>query len=301
MELQIIQKNTSLETISAKGLTISLLASGDGTEIIHHKLEQGSRWAIGPEEGWVALEYVYIISGELLWQSEQGKVLIKAGDSISAHLITELAMFIATQDTEFLYIASRPVFHNYSSVNQEMLDLAVSIEEKDGYTSDHCERIKRISMLVGEALKLPSHDMFILLLAAFLHDIGKTKVPEHILNKPSKLTAEEFEIMKTHTTHGKQLLYDKGLPDLKIVGDVIEQHHERFDGKGYPFGLKEKEISVLAAIITVVDSFDAMTSDRVYHKGIPIAEALEEIQRCSGSHFNPDIVSAFLKISDKLS
>lgn len=300
MDIQIHAKNKSLETVSAKGLTISLLASGDGTEIIHHELDQGSRWAIGPEDGWEALEYVYIISGELIWKSSQGDIRIKAGDSISAYMITELAMFIADQDTEFLYVVSRPYFHNYSSVTQEMMDLAVSIEEKDGYTSDHCERIKKISLLVGEELKLPSHDMFILLLAAFLHDIGKTKVPEQILNKPSKLTAEEFETMKTHTTHGKQLLHDKGLPDLKIVGDVIEQHHERYDGKGYPYGLKGSEISTLASIISVVDSFDAMTVDRVYRKGIPVQEALDEIIRCSGTHYNPEIVSAFLKISDKL-
>ncbi|WP_052475884.1 HD-GYP domain-containing protein [Cohnella kolymensis] len=209
-------------------------------------------------------------------------------------------MFIAAQDTEFLYVVSRPFFHNYSSVNQELLELAVRIEEKDGYTSDHCERIKAISMMVGEELKLPSHEMFILNLAAFFHDIGKTKVPEHILNKPGKLTSEEFEIMKSHTIHGKQLLYDKGLPDLKIVGDVIEQHHEKFDGQGYPHGLQGKEISMLASIIAVVDSFDAMTSDRVYHKGIPVQEALEEIMRCSGTHFNTEIVSAFLRIADKL-
>jgi putative nucleotidyltransferase with HDIG domain len=299
MKIQIHPKDSSLESVSLKGLQISLIASGDGTEIIQHKLFAGSRWGIAPEEGWRALEYVYIISGELIWKSSQGDVSIKAGDSISAHMIEEMAMFIAAVDTEFLYVVSRPFFHNYGSTNQELMDLAVAIEEKDGYTSDHCERIKKLSMLVGEELKLSPYDMYILNLAAFFHDIGKTKVPETILNKPESLTDAEFEIMKLHTTYGKQLLYDRGLPDLKIVGDIVEQHHERFDGKGYPLGRKENEISMLASIITVVDSFDAMTVDRIYQKGRPVPQALAEIERCSGSMYRPDIVAAFLKIADQ--
>jgi putative nucleotidyltransferase with HDIG domain len=300
MDIRIYPKNSNLESISLKGLNISLVASGDGTEIIHHKLYQGSRWAIAPEEGWKALEYVYLISGELTWKSPKGDVSIKAGDSISAFLITELALFIAVEDTEFIYVVSRPYFHNYSSTTQELFELAVKIEEKDGYTSDHCERIKKLAMLVGEELKLQAYDMFILNLSAFFHDIGKTRVPEEILNKPNKLSNEEFEVMKLHTTYGKLLLHETGLPDLRIVGDVIEQHHERFDGKGYPLGLKEHEISLLASIITVVDSFDAMTVDRVYQKGRPFEEALQEIERFSGSMYHPEIVSAFLKISDKI-
>jgi putative nucleotidyltransferase with HDIG domain len=300
MNIKIHQKDTSIESVAVKGFKFSLVASGDGTEVIHHKLEQGTRWAIAPEEGWEALEYVYIISGELVWKSSEGDVHINAGDSISAHRITEMAMLIAAVETEFIYVVSRPFFHNYSNSTQELLNLAVQIEEKDGYTSDHCERIKMISMLVGEELKLPPYDMFLLNLAAFLHDVGKTRVPEEILNKPNKLTDAEFEIMKIHTTHGKQLLHDIGLPDLRLVGDIVEQHHERFDGEGYPLGLKGDQISLLASIIAVVDSYDAMTVDRVYQKGRPIDEVLEEINQCSGTMYNPDIVSSFLKLSDKL-
>jgi HD-GYP domain-containing protein (c-di-GMP phosphodiesterase class II) len=206
MDIRILPKDTHLESVSQKGFTISLIASGDGTEIIHHKLEKGGRWAIGPEEGWEALEYFYVISGELLCKAAPEDIRVLPGDSVSARLITELAIFVAAEDTEFLYVVSRPVFHNYSHSTQELLDLAVQIEEKDGYTSDHCERIKRISMLVGEEMKLSSYDMFILNLAAFLHDVGKTKVPEQILNKPNKLTDEEFAVMKLHTTYGRQLL-----------------------------------------------------------------------------------------------
>jgi HD-GYP domain-containing protein (c-di-GMP phosphodiesterase class II) len=300
MHIKIHPKDSHIESVSSKGIKIALVTSGDGTEIIHHKLAKGTQWAIAPEDGWEALEYVYIIVGELVWKSPEGDVYIKAGDSISAHLISEMAIFTAMEETEFIYVVSRPFFHNYSGTTQELLDLAIKIEEKDGYTSDHCERIKRFSMIVGEELKLPPYEMYILNLAAFLHDVGKTGVPEQILNKPNRLSAEEYEIMKLHITYGKQLLYDKGLPDLRVVGDIIEQHHERYDGQGYPSGLKGDEISILASIITIVDSFDAMTVDRVYQKGRPYEEAFQEIERQSGAMYRPDIVASFLRISNKL-
>jgi len=300
MEIGIGRYGEYIESASTKGIVISLIASGDSTEIIHHKLEAGSRWYIAPEEGWLALEYAHILTGQLVWQRKDGDVVLGPGDSITAYMITEMAMFIAMAETEFLYIVSRPYFHNYSGSIQKLFDFAVKIEEKDGYTSDHCDRIKRLSLLVGEKMGLSSYELYLLNLAGFLHDIGKTQIPEHILNKPSPLTDEEYEQMKLHTTYGKQLLHDTGMPDLRIVGEVVEQHHERYDGKGYPNGLKGDQISKLAAIISIVDSYDAMTTDRVYQKGRPQEEALQEIERCSGTMYDPDMVKVFLSVKDQL-
>ncbi|MBW5447574.1 HD domain-containing protein [Cohnella sp. CFH 77786] len=300
MDIKITRSGEYIERFSTKGLVISHICSGDGTEVIHHKLEAGFRWYIAPEEGWLALEYAHILAGELVWKKQDEDVVLRPGDSISAYMITEMAMFVASKDTEFLYVVSRPYFHNYSGSIQKLFDLAVKIEEKDGYTSDHCDRIKRLSVLLGERLGLSPYEMYILSLAGFLHDIGKTQIPEHILNKPNKLTDEEYEQMKLHTTYGKQLLHDTGMPDLRIVGDVVEQHHERYDGKGYPHGLQGDQISKPAAIISIVDAYDAMTIDRVYQKGRPRDVALQEIERCSGSMYHPEIVKVFLSIGDQL-
>jgi HD-GYP domain-containing protein (c-di-GMP phosphodiesterase class II) len=300
MEINIKRNGEYIESVFSKGAVISLVASGDSTEIIHHKLDAGCRWYIAPEEGWLALEYAQILTGELVWQKQDGDVVLKPGDSITAYMITEMAMFIASKETEFLYIVSRPYFHNYSGSIQRLFDFAVKIEEKDGYTSDHCDRIKRLSLLVGETMGLSAYELYILNLAGFLHDIGKTQIPEHVLNKPSKLTDEEYEQMKLHTTYGKRLLHDTGMPDLRIVGEVVEQHHERYDGKGYPGGLQGNQISKLAAIISIADSYDAMTIDRVYQKGRPREVALQEIERCSGTMYHPDIVKVFLSIQDQL-
>ena len=176
------------------------------------------------------------------------------------------------------------------------MDLAISVEEKDGYTADHCQRIMELSMKVGEKIGLSSEELYTLHIGSFLHDVGKTKIPDCILNKPAKLTNEEYELMKKHTLYGGELLRSTGSPTLIRAATVVEQHHERYNGSGYPFGLKGNEIPLLSSIVGVVDSFDAMTSVRVYSQGRSQEEALEELIRERGRLFNPDVVDAFLSI-----
>jgi HD-GYP domain-containing protein (c-di-GMP phosphodiesterase class II) len=295
-----INEESFIETVHMKGLQVSLIASGDGTEIIYHKLQPDTSWGLEPSEGWDALEYIQILSGELRLLTEKGYKSIIAGDSFYKVPVTEHYVFQSIGTTEFLYVTSQPIFHLYSKVTKEIQDLSISIEEKDGYTVDHCFRINRLSMLVGETLGLKTIQIMRLNLASFLHDVGKLKIPLEILQKPGKLTAEEWEIMKRHSTYGREILEETGIPHLINAGTVVEQHHERFDGLGYPKGLKGDEILIEAAIISVVDSFDAMTTDRVYKKGKSKEEAFEEILRCRGTMYNPEIVDVFLALKDKI-
>ncbi|MEH7415692.1 HD-GYP domain-containing protein [Neobacillus drentensis] len=289
-----------IETVYVRGVQISLVASGDGTEIIYHKLNPGVRWALEPTEGWTALEYFLVLSGELRYPSDNGYKVLKPGDSFYRSPVTDHHIFQSYQTTEFLYITSQPIFHHYSKASHGIMDLAVSIEEKDGYTVDHCSRIKRWSMLIGEELGFNAKQLLVLNNASFLHDVGKVKVPLSILQKPGKLTPKEWEIMKKHTTFGRELLESTQVPSLVDAGPIVEQHHERYDGTGYPFGLKKNEISIEASIIAVVDSYDAITSDRVYQKGRPKEEAIEEIFRCRGTMYHPDIVDIFLSLQNKM-
>jgi HD-GYP domain-containing protein (c-di-GMP phosphodiesterase class II) len=295
-----INEESFIETVHMKGLQVSLIASGDGTEIIYHKLDADTRWGLEPSEGWGALEYLCVISGGLRLQTDDEIKFIKTGDSFYRTPVDQHYIFQSIGVTEFLYISSQPVFHHYSKITKEIQELAVSIEEKDGYTIDHCLRISRLCMVIGESLGLSTQQLFRLNLASFLHDIGKIKVPIEILQKPGKLTEEEWKVMKLHTSYGKEILEDTGLPTLMDAGKIVEQHHERYDGKGYPKGLKENEISIEAQIISVVDSFDAMTTDRVYRKGMTREDAFDEIQRCSGSMYNPEIVNVFIAQKDKI-
>jgi len=296
----LLRAGDAIETISIRSLDLSLLVSGDGTEVIRHHLRQGGRWALRPEDGWEALEFILVTSGQLRGVVDGVEIILGAGDSLTNHPVTAPIHFSALKDAEFIYVCSRPVFHLYSKVARQMMELAVNIEYRDGYTAHHCSRITRMSMIVAEEMQLSSAQVGRLNRGAFLHDVGKAIIPLEILNKPGPLTPGEWEIMRRHPTAGREMLHDTGLPILKDAAPIVEQHHERWDGKGYPHGLKGHDILVESAIVAVVDAFDAMTTDRSYRKGMGKQEAIDELIRGRAAQFRPDVVDAFLQIKDKI-
>ncbi|MBF0518418.1 MAG: HD domain-containing protein [Nitrospirae bacterium] len=171
--------------------------------------------------------------------------------------------------------------------------LAETIEQRDPYTGGHTKRVMSFSIAIAETLKLSSRERERLELASVLHDIGKIGVSDNVLRKTTKLTDEEFEEIKTHPASGQQIL--SYIEELRDIIPGVKSHHERFDGKGYPEGLKGTDIDLIARIIAVADSFDAMTSDRPYRKGLPFEVALSEVKKCSGTQFDADVVEAFIK------
>ncbi|MEE8574133.1 MAG: HD domain-containing phosphohydrolase, partial [Thermodesulfobacteriota bacterium] len=171
--------------------------------------------------------------------------------------------------------------------------MAETIEAKDKYTRGHCERMKAQSKRIGDALELTGEDMETLQYATILHDLGKVGVSESILNKEGKLTDDERIKMEEHSVMGEKILEGISLmgPAAKIVG----AHHENFDGTGYPRGLKKNEIPLSSRIISVLDVFDAMHSDRPYRKGLPIENIITELRRVSGTQLDPEIVELFIE------
>lgn len=167
--------------------------------------------------------------------------------------------------------------------------LAMAIEAKDQNTHDHLFRVRQYVTEMGQALQLSKPEMQALHTAAFLHDIGKLAVPEHIINKPGKLTHEEFEKMKIHPVVGADILDRVRFP--YPVVPIVRSHHEWWNGKGYPDGLKGEEIPIGARILTVVDCFDALASDRPYRKAMPLPKALELIKSLAGTQFDPRVVA----------
>ena len=158
----------------------------------------------------------------------------------------------------------------------------------------HSERVAKYSIEIGKIMNLSDEDLKNLYIGALLHDIGKIGISEAIINKPDKLTNEEFQQIKTHPSRGAMIIEPAKF--LKEKVPLIKYHHERFDGKGYPEGLKGEEIPLLARIICVADSFDAMTSKRAYRDTMPLEFARKEMIRCSETQFDPRIVSAFLEV-----
>jgi putative nucleotidyltransferase with HDIG domain len=175
--------------------------------------------------------------------------------------------------------------------------LAETIEKRDPYTAGHTKRVMEYSIAIGEEMGLAEEEMVRLRLAAVLHDIGKIGVRDNILLKEAKLTDEEFEAIKKHAVYGEEIL--SHVYQMKQVIPGVKHHHERYDGSGYPDGRKGEEIDITARIIGVADSFDAMTSDRPYRKGLDLGIALAELKKHTGTQFDPVAARAFLGAYEK--
>lgn len=172
--------------------------------------------------------------------------------------------------------------------------LVQALETRDFETHGHSERVVTFSLRLGYELGLEKQALRDLELGALLHDIGKIGVPDAVLRKPAKLNDEEWTKMKLHPIHGQKIL--RNIPFLEGAARIVAQHHERWDGEGYPYGLRGEDIDIGARIFAVVDAFDAMVSDRVYRKGCSYKKALAELERCAGTQFDPMIVEAFKAI-----
>jgi putative nucleotidyltransferase with HDIG domain len=176
--------------------------------------------------------------------------------------------------------------------------LAQAVELRDEYTGDHTARVTSYSLLLAQELGLPSSDVELIRIGTPLHDIGKIGIDDAILRKPDRLTPEEFEVMKTHTTKGARIL--EQVPDLRPVIPIARSHHERWDGGGYPDGLAGEAIPQVARIVAVADAFDAMTSDRPYRKGLSTAVAFGELEKQTGRQFDPKCAAAFLAMRERI-
>lgn len=174
-----------------------------------------------------------------------------------------------------------------------LLPLA-QVKTFDEYTFQHSAAVAALSVAFGRVLDLPRNEIKELAMGGLLHDVGKALLPGRLLNKPGKLSDEEFSAVKEHVNHGANLL-KKTQGISEITFNAVVQHHERFDGSGYPNGLKGEQISLHGQMLAIVDVYDAITSLRVYHKGMPPAEALKNIFKWSSYHFNSTLVQAFIK------
>jgi putative two-component system response regulator len=172
--------------------------------------------------------------------------------------------------------------------------LTAALETRDSETHGHSERVVSYSLRLGREYGLSRDEMKALEFGSLLHDIGKIGVPDSILRKPGKLTDEEWVRMKEHPLHGQQIL--RGIEFLQGAARVVAQHHEKWDGSGYPLGLHDSEIDVCARIFSVADAFDAITSDRVYRRGKSYEAAAEELDEWAGRQFDPKVVEAFHRV-----
>jgi len=215
-----------------------------------------------------------------------------------AALASDAAM--AIRNAQLFADLKRELSRNRELFIQTTMVLGSTIEAKDKYTHGHTERVTNYSLAIAKQMvtngssDFPQNFFENLYISATLHDIGKIGIPETILNKSGQLTPEEFAIMKRHTLKGEEML--RPLSAFKDCIDGVKYHHERYNGTGYPEGLKGEQIPMQAAIIAVADTFDAITTDRPYRKGKSKKEAMEEIKKQGGVQFHPLIVKAMVEL-----
>ncbi len=176
--------------------------------------------------------------------------------------------------------------------------ISCALDAKDPYTHGHSLRVTLYSLILAKNLGLTDTALEEIETAGLLHDIGKIGIPQSILCKQAKLTDEEFEIMKDHTCRGEKMI--RNVKKLHAVASWLKSHHERWDGRGYPCGLKGTEIPLFARVIALADTYDAMTSTRPYRKALPHEVAIQEIKRCAGMQFDPELAEIFVAHEDEI-
>ena len=192
----------------------------------------------------------------------------------------------------------KKLLDDHSTHSQTITSLVRALKESDSDTEEHVKRTQAMGRELGRRIGLTDLEQSQLSLLCLLHDIGKVGIPLEILNKPGKLTREEWEVLKSHAEKGYQIAISSW--ELKDIAEMIRFHHERWDGKGYPTGLAGEAVPILSRIISIVDSYDAMVNDRSYRKAISVDEAKAELVRCAGSQFDPHLTEEFLAMLEEM-
>ena len=245
------------------------------------------------------------ITNPLSVLTESSRALARGDFSQRVHLnsrteIGELAQTFNTMSEElerFIEDLKRAAEENRELFMGSIQMLAGAVDEKDPYTRGHSDRVTRYSLLIAKEMNLPATFMETLRISAQLHDVGKIGIEDHILKKPGALTEEEFEVMKTHTTKGANIL--RPVTQLAEMLPGIELHHEALDGRGYPYGLKGDQIPMLPRVIAVADTFDALTTNRPYQNAHTPEQALQIIKNLAGKRLDPTAVAALLAVYER--
>ncbi|MDK2944127.1 MAG: hypothetical protein PWQ24_842 [Mesotoga sp.] len=293
---KVCKSSETIETVAQKNSSLSLLAHGDGVEISMYELRSGVVTFLDTFSGGDLLEFYYIIEGTISCNYSEKEVNLEPGDYFYAHNLKSPVELKPQTDVRLLHVSSRPLFKYISNNMAVMKDILSKVEIKDSYTHGHGKRVRDVSLAIARKLGVPSEKQEVIAMGALFHDIGKIEIDDSILKKPSRLSKEEFEIIKLHPVTGCEMVKGNFLEETQ---DIIRHHHERLDGSGYPDGLKGSELSLEARIVAVADSFDAMTSKRPYREAMSCNEALQELKSKAGLLYDSKAVKALEECIDE--
>ncbi len=270
-----------------------------GEPVMIEDVEQSALWSVKVDQK-THFQTRSILSVPLLFREQVVGVVQminkrggKAFDDRDLHWSRMMAIPIATA------LVNAKLFRDLEETFMETsMALADAIEKRDPYTAGHTRRVTDYALMIADDMGMPASERKWLALSGILHDIGKIGVRDKILNKEGPLEKDEFERMKKHTIFGAEIV--EKIRSLEKVIDGILYHHEKLDGTGYPYGLKGDEIPLFARIIAVADTYDAITTDRPYRKGMDRDTALAELEANSGTQFDPDIVQSFVRVMSEV-
>lgn len=293
-EMTIMHGGAAKSIVGKRSTKLEQLVQHGSLEVTRHWIAAEKHFYLDAAEEWTGFEFIYILSGHITLESGEKTMGLQSGDYLHHQGLTSRAFFRANTDVELLMVSSPPSYHLAREKIQDVMSLARSVEEKDEITEGHCNRLERLAILTGERLGLSGQRLIDLSYAAYLHDIGKVKIPDDILNKQGSLTEDEQKLMQQHPALGGEMLTDQEF--LTTTAKIVTAHHEDFDGNGYPEGLSGADIPIEARIVRVVDTFDAITSVRPYQRALATEEAIHELEKGMGKQFDPEVVRAFLRV-----
>jgi len=287
-----------------------LLYEGGAQVYVFDSIDATARPAIAAAlrtMAWIALGAFTLAALASIWLS---RTIARPIDTLSASLTTmtrtrnfqnPLAPGGDVLEVDALTATFNMMIQSVKAAEEERLSaylgtiraLALALDARDPYTAGHSERVSALSLAIGRCMWLDDAQLEVLRLGALLHDIGKIGISDHVLMKPGSLSPDEYEVIKQHPVVGARIL--RSVPFLEPHIPIVELHHERPDGKGYPHGLRGTEIPLVASIVHVADAFDAITSARAYRPARPASEGLRELWRCAGAQFDAEVVHALAK------
>lgn len=288
-----IENTSILEKVIASGIKHVVIDTAQGLDVEDVIAnEDHGQVAVENHDETSSMNAEVIANRSSAEEFEQAKVILSNASKMMQNMMRDIRLGKQVSLEQSEPIIDKIVDVMFSSPSS-VLPLA-QIKTLDEYTFQHSVAVCALSVAFGKVLELPRLEIKQLALGGMLHDLGKAKVPLYLLNKPGKLTDDEYAVMKTHVAETTELL--KKVGNLSEVSfNAAAQHHERYDGSGYPNRLKGEEISLHGQMIAIVDVYDAITSIRIYHKALPPTEALRRLYEWGDHHFNPRLIRAFIK------
>ena len=293
---KIYKEDEAIESFNNNAGVFKLLIHEGDFEVYESNINPGKSILFQPYETEDAINVIFIKSGKLLHTNTLK--IVCAGEKIVLKNLLHTQHFSVLEPTQLLTVRNCKHFIHQASKTDKVYEMIHQIQEKDLYTETHCNNAGNLAVQIATLMQLPESTIDNILHGAKIHDVGKLLVPEEILNKPAKLSAEEYEIIKKHAEDGYRLILKE--TQNEELSKLALEHHERLDGSGYPYGLKGDEISIASRIMAVVDSFDAMTSDRPYKKGITHDAAINELKRYAGTWYDSEVIQQLESLLNSL-